>query len=319
MAAPFRISNDHLPTTDAEAEAAYLALCEATTNALAPTGAGRPIDWIVRRRMSYLGAMSGAGIGGLLQRTSYEPGKQDGLFQSLQFACLIVEKYKESRQIYVPELDADVKAVDQLFRFWKKEGGVKGGSEPAAGYDIAAEDVEKAIALFHDKKRPKASREVLERVGANILLGAPLPPSLRQLAALVLSGFIPVPKKPQKEPNQIHRDTLLAVAAEEIQARIGIPLGANLDRLDGQQTPPICGATIVGAVLTAFDIPVNPRQAVTIVNERKKLPTSDFPRWNLELPGTFSEAGWYLRENAIFREVITAVRLLRSPLPGRKP
>jgi hypothetical protein len=250
--------------------------------------------------------------------STYQPAKQDGLLQALHFACLAVEKYRESRQMYVPELDEDVKSVDQLFHFWRKEGGVKGGVDPIAGFDVAEDDIPKVMELFHDKKRPKAGREVLERLAANVLFGAPIPAALRGLASQVIVGAVPVPKEPKRSPNQMHRDTLLAVIAEEIQRRIGLPLGANLDRLDGRQPPPVCGATIAGAALTAFHVPVNHRQAVTIVNERKKLPTSEFPRWKLVLNGSGAEARWYLREGAVFHEVIDAVRLLRSPLPVRK-
>lgn len=316
MASPFKIFHHDLPPTDSDAKTAYFALCESAST-LSPTGGGRTIDWVANRRASYTDAAAGHGIGGLLSST-YQPRKQDGLMQALHFACLTIEKYNRNRQIYVPELDEDVRDVDRLFHYWRKEGGVEGGSEPTSGFEVASADIAEVLDLFFDKKRPKAAREVIERLSVNVLFGAPMPYAFRALASQVLAGSVPIPKKPARAPSQMHRDTLLAVIAEEIQRRIGLPLGANLDRLDGSQPPPICGATIAGAALTAFRIPVNHRQAVTIVNERKKLPSSEFPRWKLVLNGAGAENRWYLREGAIFQEVVSAVRLLRSPLAPTK-
>lgn len=143
-----------LPRTDSETKATYLALCAPEPpNAKALLHLGRPIDGIAAAKLPSTGFGGLFGLGGL--RGFYEPTGMDLLFQAIHFACLVVDRYSSKGHIYVPELDADVKAVDHLFPVWIKHGGSRDGLSPKVGHDINPGDEAELLALFADPKRPK--------------------------------------------------------------------------------------------------------------------------------------------------------------------
>jgi hypothetical protein len=228
-----------------------------------PANEGEPsisVDWVVKGGTQNSPAAQ--------NQKPWKPPGDEALLASLHFACLIVEKYLERKGIYIPELDASIRKVNQLMPYWWKLGGLTSYPQ-AEGYDVRGDAEGEIYNLL--KTDGRAAYEIKRRLAKNVLTNAPMTEHTRFLISEIMSGRLESPPPPKREPTNKQRDTLLVALADGVRDRTVFDGSAGPDKYCRGAPCPICGCTIAAAALKASNIRIEPKRSSDIYEEKSKL------------------------------------------------
>ena len=217
-------------------------------------------------------AAQGNPVRGLLTML-YDPRRtlspDEMLLSSLHYCCAVVARYAQEDTIYIAQLDPDLTLLDDMVVPFFITGGAE-EKRGFGGYHFKESPPGALLALFNSS--PGTARELLDRIGATLMLDAPLPGEARRLATAVLTGRIVLPRRPAARPREDHRNTLLVALAKRVKKATGLAAaGTAADYTPGQPIPRY-GCTIAAAALSAFPGGlINPSNAFKINQKAQSL------------------------------------------------